>query len=686
MASAALRILLIEDCPDEAQLVADLLARARRQRYRIAHVDRLESGLQRLASERFDVVLLDFSLPDSVGLATFERTSDVSPSTPIIVLTNLDDEELASAAVRDGAQDYLVKREVDTNLLERTIRYAIERKRAEEAVRVSEERYALAAAGASDGIWDWDLATGHVYYSPRWKAMLGFSDGEVSANVEAWFSRVHPDDLAALREELDRHLLGGEAHFEAEYRLTRRDGSTMWALSRGLAVRDATGRATRMAGSLTDITARKRVEEQLAYDAFHDALTELPNRGLFVDHLRLALDQSRRRAGLRFAVLFLDLDRFKNLNDSLGHSTGDMLLVEVAGRLSQCLRPGDTVARLGGDEFGILLSDVNSAGDAIRVAERVQEALREAVVIGTHEVFTTGSIGIAMGPATYHSPEEVLRDADTAMYRAKAAGRACYQMFDEAMHRSVTALLKLEMDLRRAVENNEFVMHYQPIISLEEGRTVGFEGLVRWNDPQRGIVYPSRFIAVAEETGLMAPIGWFALQETCRQVREWQQLFPTDPPLYASVNISSKLLTQPGVTERLVRVLQETGLPPTSLRLEITESLLMDHGELAMKVLSALRDLGIKFSVDDFGTGYSSLSYLQRFAYDTLKIDRSFIAGMEQKPDVNAIVRTIVGLGNVLGMNVVAEGVETSGQLKHLRAMNCPAAQAQTMLRANHSW
>ena len=430
-----------------------------------------------------------------------------------------------------------------------------------------------------------------------------------------------------------------------------------------------------MAGSLTDITVRKLAEERLLHDAFHDALTGLPNRTLFLDRMGVALEQSRRHKGLAFGVLFLDLDRFKHVNDSLGHSAGDSLLVEFASRLRACLRPGDTVARLGGDEFGILLNEVTAPEDATRVAERILELLEQPFAIGPHEVVITASIGIAFGSASYETPEDILRDTDTAMYRAKASGRSCFQVFDQAMHSSVAALLKLEMDLRRAVERSSFVMHYQPIISLEAGRIAGFEGLVRWIDPERGIVAPMRFISVAEETGLIVPIGWWALREACTQVRRWQERWPMDPPLYASVNVSGKIFGQPDIVERVWNLLEETGLPPTSLRLEITESILMDHGEQALQILGELRALGVQFSIDDFGTGFSSLSYLQRFSYDTLKIDRSFIAGMQDKADVSAIVQTIVGLGSRLGMSVVAEGVETVGQFERLKAMGCPAAQ-----------
>jgi diguanylate cyclase (GGDEF)-like protein/PAS domain S-box-containing protein len=670
-----LTVLLIEDSPEEAELIRLMLEKSKRETLLVEHVTRLQEGLARLQAGPVDVVLLDFSLPDSTGLASFERTRAAAPHVPIVILTNLDDEEIALTAVREGAQDYLVKRRVEEELLLRAIRYAIERMRGEKALWESEERYALAVSGANDGLWDWNLKTGTAYFSPRWKSMLGFREEEIGHDIDEWFSRVHADDSAALHKALEAHFGGEEPHFEHEHRMRCRDATSIWVLSRGLAVRDAAGKPTRMAGSLTDISAGKRAQEQLLHDALYDALTQLPNRTLFLDHLGLSMDQARRRRNSMVAVLFMDLDRFKNINDSLGHSVGDELLVELARRLTHFLRPGDTVARLGGDEFAVLLNDVHGAGDATRVAERIQELIREKIVIGGREVFTCASIGVALSSPGYKRPEEILRDADTAMYRAKAAGRGCYQVFDQTMHRNAVALLKLETDLRRAVELKQFVMHYQPIVSLEHGKIVGFEGLVRWKHPERGLINPERFIAVAEETGLIVPLGWWVLRQACRHAREWQQLLPSKPPLYVSVNVSGKVVMQPDMFDRVTAILDETGLPPTSLRLEITENVIMDHGDIALGKLAQFQDLGVQFSVDDFGTGYSSLSYLQRFSYDTLKIDRSFISGMESKGDASAIVQTIVALANMLKINVVAEGVETSLQFKHLREIGCSHAQ-----------
>ncbi len=373
--------------------------------------------------------------------------------------------------------------------------------------------------------------------------------------------------------------------------------------------------------------------------------------------------------------MFLDLDRFKNINDSLGHTTGDRLLQNIAKRIEKTLRPGDTIARLGGDEFAILLSHVEDLGDAIHVAERIQEIISSSTNIGGNEVYVTSSIGIALSSEQTRGPEDILRDADIAMYRAKAAGRNRYEIFDQEMHRHAVRLLALETELRRAIECDDFVMHYQPIVALDTGSIAGFEGLVRWNHPERGLIAPGQFIGLAEETGLIVPLCWFTLRECCGQARRWQQMFPKNPPLFISVNVSGKLFMQPDAVERLVAILEQTGLPPESLRLEVTENVVVDHGDEVMTKLTKLRALGVELSIDDFGTGYSSLSYLQRFQYDTLKIDRSFVSAMGVARDSRNIVKTILNLADDLGIGVVAEGIETEEQAIRLRQMDCPLGQ-----------
>ena len=669
-----LTVLIVEDDPADALLIRRQLERARELTCRIEVRDRIAAGLARLDEGGVDVVLLDFSLPDSLGLDSYRRLRDRHPELPILILTSLDDDALAVSAVAEGAQDYLVKRQVDGRLLARAIRYAIERQRIESALRVSEERYALAVRGANDGLWDWDRAAGTIYLSPRWKAMLGYAEDEIGDRPDEWFSRVVEHDRATLRSALEAHAGSSEPHFELEHRMRHRDGRELWVLSRGVAVRDASGAVTRMAGSTTDISARKQAEQQLLHDAFHDGLTGLANRSLFLDRLSVALAGRRRGRQGGFAVLFLDLDRFKNVNDSLGHGVGDRLLVEIGRRLVQLMRPSDTVARLGGDEFAVLAGGVRDGAAAAHIAERIRERLSQPFSIEGQEVFASASIGIALPSREGASAEGLLRDADLAMYRAKAAGRGCYEVFDLELHTAAVQLLKLETELRRAVAAGDFVMHYQPIVSLDDGRIVGFEALTRWKHPERGLVAPAHFIALAEETGLVVPLGWFVLERACRQVREWQDRFPADPPIFMCVNVSGKLFAQEGAVEQVLRVLERARLAPESLRLEVTESVVLDHGETVMRQLRMLRGLGVQLSIDDFGTGYSSLSYLQRFRYDSLKIDRSFVRDIEIN-DSRVIIETILSLASHLGIGVVAEGVETEEQLRKLRTLGCPLAQ-----------
>jgi diguanylate cyclase (GGDEF)-like protein/PAS domain S-box-containing protein len=666
---------MVEDSPHDAALVRSVLGGQPDSQFDLIHRDRLEAGIEYLDHGTVDIVLLDFSLPDSKGLDTFRRVNAEHPEVPVIVLTSLEDDAVAVQAVAEGAQDYLAKRYLDGRLLTRAIRYALERHRSEEALRESEERYALAIRGANDGLWDWNLETDHLYVSPRWKMMLGYGIYEVGDRVDDWFNKVHPDDVDELRGALDAHFDGEDEHFEHEYRMMTRGGEVKWMLTRGVAVRDEDGEVIRMAGSLTDVTARKLAEQQLVYDAFHDGLTGLANRALFVDRLSVILAARRRQPGLRFAVLFLDLDRFKNINDSLGHTTGDQLLKDIAKRIENTLRPGDTIARLGGDEFAILLSHVDDLADAIHVAERIGEIITSPTIIAGHEVFVTSSIGIAVSSEETRGPEDILRDADIAMYRAKAAGRNRYEVFDQEMHKHAVRLLSLETELRRAIEAEDFVMHYQPIVALDSGSIVGFEGLVRWNHPDRGLIAPGQFIGLAEETGLIVPLCWLTLRECCRQAWRWQQMFPRNPPLFMSVNVSGKLFMQPDAVERLVEILSRSGLAPECLRLEVTENVVVDHGDEVMAKLSKLRSLGIQLSIDDFGTGYSSLSYLQRFQYDTLKIDRSFVGAMGIARDSRNIVKTILDLAENLGIGVVAEGIETEEQAIRLRQMDCPLGQ-----------
>lgn len=493
-----------------------------------------------------------------------------------------------------------------------------------------------------------------------------------------------------------------EGRWENEGWRVRKDGSRFWANVVITALHDRAGVLRGFSKVMRDITERKQAESvqlrakvteaakvklekeinerklaesKLVYYAFHDALTGLPNRALLMDRLEHMLSRAKGREDCLFAVLFLDLDRFKVLNDSLGHMVGDQLLMASAKRLSACLGPGDTVARLGGDEFAILLTDIKEISDATQIASRIQQELTLPFNLAGHEVFTTVSIGIAPSTLGYDLPQDMLRDADTAMYRAKTQGKARYKVFNQPMHAMALTRLQLENDLRRALERQEFQLHYQPIVSLRTGLLSGFEALVRWQHPIRGIISPGEFIPIAEETGLIVPLGYWVLHSACRQMRAWQRQFPAEEPLTISVNLSGKQFLQPDLVEQIGQVLLETSLDARSLKLEITESVIMENTQSATSTLQQLKALGVQLHMDDFGTGYSSLSYLRRFPIDTLKIDRSFVSHMGVSDEDLEIVQTIVTLAHNLGMTVTAEGIETAEQLALLRAIKCEFGQ-----------
>ena len=561
----------------------------------------------------------------------------------------------------------------------------IERRKTEEALRQSEERYAIAARGANDGLWDWHLGSNMIYFSGRWKSMLGYDDSDIGNSPEEWLRLVHPEDRKHLEAKIAAHIDGNSAHLEYEYRILHKDRTYRWVLNRGLAVRNIAGKAYRMAGSQTDITDRKVAEEQLLHDAFHDALTGLPNRALFMDRLQHRLRQMQknrqRQSGRLFAVLFLDLDRFKVINDSLGHIVGDHLLVEVSKRLARAVRPGDTVARLGGDEFAVMFEEIEDREHAEQITGRLQEDLSLPFDIDNHEVFTSASIGIALGDAEYERPEDMVRDADIAMYQAKARGKANHEVFEAGMYTSTVARMHMETDLHKALEHKEFIMHYQPIIELSSDSLVGFEALVRWDHPHSGLIYPMEFIPLAEETGLIFQLGDWILNEACCQLHEWHRRFPLGAPLNMSVNISSRQFLQHDLPEKIGQTLDRNSIDACSLTIEITESMIMENIDSAIEVLARLRAMGIQIHIDDFGTGYSSLSYLHRFPINALKIDRSFVEKMHLDDDNLEIVKTIISLGRNLKLDLIAEGLEQSDQLVRLRGLKCHYGQGYLLSR-----
>jgi diguanylate cyclase (GGDEF)-like protein/PAS domain S-box-containing protein len=562
-------------------------------------------------------------------------------------------------------------------ILEREI---TERKQVEAALRESEERYTLAVQGANDGLWDWNLKTGAIFFSSRWKTMIGYRDDEITNRPEEWLERVHPDDRNHLQEDIAAHLAGQTAHLESEYRILHLDGAYRWMLCRGFAVRDLTGKAYRMAGSQTDISLRKIIEERLVHDALHDALTGFPNRALFMDRLAQAIQHTKRHAGQPvYAVLFLDLDRFKVVNDSLGHAAGDQFLITVAQLLKECLRSADTIARLGGDEFAIVLHEIEDVNDAVQVAERMLHALANPLSLNGRTVAASTSIGIAMGNGN-EQPEEILRDADTAMYRAKSLGRARYAIFDPSMHARAMALLQMESDLRHALECEEFEVYYQPIISISSGEIIGAEALVRWWHPQRGTIPPAEFIPIAEETGLIIPIGEWILRNACAQARTWRAAGYLQ--FRISVNFSARQFQDINLPNLIRQALQDTELPAAALDVEITEGIAMQDINATVQILRELNAMGIRISLDDFGNGYSALGYLRRYPIHTLKIDRSFVQDVSRDSDNAAITAAIIAVAHQLDLMVVAEGVETEEQLAFLRSLGCDAIQGFLFSRA----
>jgi diguanylate cyclase (GGDEF)-like protein/PAS domain S-box-containing protein len=549
------------------------------------------------------------------------------------------------------------------------------RKEVEDALRESEERYALAVKGANDGIWDWDLRTNQIHYSSRWKAMLGFQEEEVGGTIGEWFNRVHTEDAERLQLDIASHLKGVTAQFENEHRILHKDSAYRWVLTRGIAVRGQDGTATRMAGSMTDITDRKYAEAKLLHNAFYDPLTNLPNRALFLERLRFAVERAKRHADYFFAVLFLDLDRFKNINDSMGHLAGDQLLVSIARRIEEGRRSTDMVARLGGDEFVVLLDEIGGSEDAVNIANWLHDALQQIFHLDGREVEMTASIGIVLSTNGYERSEDVLRDADIAMYSAKANGKDRYEIFEPSMRKRVLERIELEADLRRALTNKELIAYYQPIISLENGHLVGFEALARWLHPKLGLLQPSEFIPLAEETGLIIGLDRWVMQEACRQMHAWHQEIPSLTELTISVNLSGKQIVQPDLIETVKSILEETQLNPRKLKIEMTENVIMDNSELTVAVFKKLQALGVQVQIDDFGVGYSSLNYLSKFPINALKIDQTFVRNMNNNNNQSEIVQAIVTLTHRLGVGVIAEGMETMTQMARLKELGCEFGQ-----------
>jgi diguanylate cyclase (GGDEF)-like protein/PAS domain S-box-containing protein len=554
-----------------------------------------------------------------------------------------------------------------------------ERERMARALRESEERYALAARGANDGLWDWDLRSDKLYLSDRWREIVGTADQEPTEDPAEWLNRIEPLDLAEFQSCLDALTDGRQEQLHVETRMLSAEGEPRWMLVRGAVCRDEEQRSHRLAGSITDITERKKAEAALAHDALHDALTGLPNRALLVDRVESALTRARRRHDRPVALLAIGLDRFELVNDTLGHTAGDEMLRTIARRFEGCVRASDTVARLGGDKFAVLLDEVAQPTDITVVADRLRTALADHFEVSGQSVYPSISVGAAADDGSTLSAEELLRNATTALTQAKERGRSCDELYDPSMHSHSVARLQVEADLRTAIERHELVLHYQPIVRATDGTPLALEALIRWNHPVRGLLPPTELIAVAEETGLIVQIGEWVAEHALEDLAEWDAA--GFPPVRMAVNLSVHELLQENLVARVSRSLRHAGLPASRLELELTETLVMQNAGAATILLRDLRALGVHVAIDDFGTGYSSLAYLNDLPITSLKIDRSFVQKLGVHARAPKLIRTIVNLAHDLGLRTTAEGVETPEQRAALVDLKCDELQGYLFSR-----
>lgn len=676
-----LSVLLVEDSEDDALLVLRSLRRGGFEPT-WQRVQTAEALRATLLAQAWDVIISDYSLPGFNAPAALAIVKQSQRDLPFIVVSGTIGETLAVALMRAGAHDYLMKDNLVrlSEAVRREMREAqmrTERQQAELELKRATERLQLAIEGSGIGLWDWYVQTGAAVFNNRWAEIIGYNLSELEpTSLKTWTEHAHPEDWVKSQQALERHFQGLAPIYECEMRMRHRSGEWIWTLERGKVVEwDEAGNPLRLSGTHLDITSRKRTEAQIFHNSLHDALTNLPNRNLLIQRLELAIQRARRSQQPHFAVLFLDLDHFKVINDSLGHLAGDMVLILVAKKVRSLIRTTDMAARLGGDEFVILLEDIDSLQDPVRIAERLFSDLQMPLQIDGREVFINTSIGIVMGSPAYKAPSDLLRNADIAMYRAKAKGRGQYAVFNDEMHSQALQRLQLEQELRRAIDHSELLLHFQPIIQLSTGKLHGLEALVRWQHPEQGLILPDRFIPIAEETGLIMPLDRWVLHAACRQLALWHQRYPQHQALKVNVNLSVKDLLRPDLLADIDQLLAQTGLQGQHLSLEITESMLIENVEASLMLLKALKLRGIPLTIDDFGTGYSSLSYLHQLPVDAFKIDRSFVVGMETNHRNTDIVETIIALSNRLGLNAIAEGVETQRQLETLQQLGCELGQ-----------
>jgi diguanylate cyclase (GGDEF)-like protein/PAS domain S-box-containing protein len=666
-------VLLIEDNHGDARLLREMFRDGGAYNTKLTHVASMSDAETQLAVPVVDVILLDLGLPDAQGLGAVRRAHAAAPKVPLVVLTGLDDDTIALQALQEGAQDYLVKGQLDTRGLLRALRYAIERKTMEEALLAEKERAQITLDSIGDAVICTNVANCITFLNVvaermtgwSWKEAAGRPLPEVFQRVDA-ASRAPPSIPPPGRSRTSSRPPSSSAI------LVRRDGVEIPIEGSVAPINDRAGQATGAVIVFRDVSATRAMSLQMTHAAEHDFLTGLPNRMLLNDRIKQAIVIAKRHE-TRVAVLFLDLDGFKHINDSLGHSIGDKLLQSIGKRLVDCGRAADTVSRQGGDEFVVLLSEVQHSEDAAVAASRMLTAVAEAHSIDDHELHVTTSIGVSVYPDDGDDAEALIKNADTAMYQAKENGRHSYQYFKPAMNARAVERQSIEEGLRRALERNEFSLHYQPKVDVQTGAIAGAEALLRWTHPTRGPVCPAQFIPVAEECGLILPIGRWVLRRACEQAQAWIRAGLV--PATMAVNVSAKQFRGDSFLKDLLATLEESGLDPGLLELELTESVLMKHAESAASILGTLRDNGVQVAVDDFGTGYSSLSYLRKFPIDALKIDQSFVGRIGLAADDASIVTAVIGMARNLKLRVVAEGVETLEQAEFLRTQACDQAQ-----------
>ncbi|TAK63167.1 EAL domain-containing protein [Methylobacter sp.] len=661
-----MKILLIEDHKPDAVLLRELLMEDTWGSFYLVHAERLEEGVALLKQEHFDLVLLDLSLPDAFGHDTFGRLHQQAPNLPIIVLTGIDDEDLAIKLAQAGAQDYLVKNDLNNGILHRSIHYAIERKRAEEKLRLA----ATVFESTLEGILITDAKTNIISVNQALCSITGYC---VEEFIESTPNLIKSERHSHVFFRQLWDILNKTGQWRGEIWNRRKNGETFPAWVNISAVpSSATSNISHYVAVFTEITELKLSEERLNYLAHHDPLTGLPNRLLFHDRLEQAVLQAQRSKHM-IAVMFLDLDRFKAINDTLGHVIGDELLVAVAERLKHCARETDTIARLGGDEFAVIITRIIHEEDVEQVAQKIIQTLSSVYSVGGYEVFITASIGINLYPGIDNDRGKLLENADVAMYHAKQFGRNNYKFYSTDMNAVAFERLMLETNLRRALERQEFRLYYQPQIDMQSGIVNGVEALIRWQHPELGLVSPLEFIPLLEETGLILPVGEWVIRTACKQIREW--LDAGFPSLIMAVNLSGRQFRQPNLIEMIEQALHEFNIPPAQLELELTESVMMDNLEETAETLKKLKLLGLKIAIDDFGTGVSSLGYLKHFPVDTLKISHDFVLNLPADSADASIASAVISLARNMQLSSVAEGVENQRQMDFLRSQDCERMQ-----------